>query len=150
MFKIKKNKKGFTVIELLIVVTIMALLIAVVLPGFSSFRKSQILSNSSEEILSSLSRARSETLASVSSSEYGVHFDSDQVVIFKGTIYTTPNSSNEIIKIVSPATISNNLSGGGNDVYFSKLYGVPNKTGTILVSIPGYSTTKIITILASG
>src|SRR3990167_9873510 len=88
MFKIKKNKKGFTVIELLIVVTIMALLIAVVLPGFSSFRKSQILSNSSEEIRSSLSRARSETLASVSSSEYGVHFDSDQVVIFKGTIYT--------------------------------------------------------------
>ena len=94
-----------------------------------------------------LKKASSQTLASIDSSQYGVHFGTNTVIMFKGTSY--PSDSDEIITLTSPASISNvSLSGGGSAVYFERLTGKPNKTGTVTISISGAS--KIITIGATG
>lgn len=151
MNKINKNNSfGFTFLEMIIAIAILALLIAVALPKFSAFKNSQVVSNSAEEIISAVSKARSQTLSSVASSEYGVHFDTNQIVIYKGTSYSSSDASNEIVKIVSPATISNiSLTGGVSEFYFDRLSGAPSKTGTVTVSVSGASS-KTITISASG
>ncbi len=88
-------------------------------------------------------------LSSVSSSEYGVHFESGKIVIFKGTAYSSSDSNNEDVPVSSGASISSiNLTGGAVDLYFDRLSGAPNKTGNITISISSIS--KIITISATG
>ena len=109
----------------------------------------QVLKAGVQDILSSLDKARSHTLSSLNSSSYGVHFESDRVIIFTGTVYSAGAGSNETIMIVTPASIPTiTLSGGGADVYFNRLSGSPSKTGTVTVTTTNYS--KIITISATG
>lgn len=147
----KKNyfNKGINLIEVLIVVAIIGILIAVIIPQFGSFKILQSLQNSTIDVYSAINKARTDTIASVDSKQYGVHFETNQVIIFEGTSYSAGAGSNVINIISSPTSISGiSLSGGGSDMYFSRIYGVPNKTGTITLSAGNY--TKIITISATG
>jgi Tfp pilus assembly protein FimT len=145
----KNLNKGVTVLEALVVVSILAILLAFVLPSFKTTRDRELLKSVSSDVVSSLDKARSQTLSSLNSSEYGVHFETDKLVIFKGTTYSSSDVNNQIISIVSPASISSiSLTGGAVDVYFNRLSGAPNKTGTITVNVSGIS--KNITISATG
>jgi prepilin-type N-terminal cleavage/methylation domain-containing protein len=142
-------KKGFTAIEIVVVVAIMLILLGIVSFSFSGLKKSQALKDSVVNTLSSLDKSKSESFASVSSSVYGVHFQTDKIVIFKGTSYSSQSSSNENVSMTSPASITSiNLSGGGSDLYFNRLTGVPSKTGTIIIT--SGTLTKTITISATG
>ncbi|MFA6274501.1 MAG: prepilin-type N-terminal cleavage/methylation domain-containing protein [Candidatus Paceibacterota bacterium] len=142
-------KKGITILEILIAIAILGIIVAIALPQFSKMRENQVLKNATSEILSSISKARSQTLSSVDSSEYGVHFQSDKVIIFKGNSFDINDEDNENIEIILPANISSiNFSGGGSEIYFSRLSGIPNKTGTIIISTSNM--TKTITISATG
>ena len=135
--------------EILVVVAIIVIILSIALPEFGKIRENQVFKNTVEDALSALDQAKSQTLASIDSSEYGVFFDSDKMVIFKGTVYSAGSADNQEVEISSPASISDvTLFGGGDELYFSRLYGVPNKTGTITISTPNYS--KIITIGATG
>ena len=142
-------KKGISVIELLVVLAGIGLLVAIVLPQFSKIRENQVLKNGVADILSSIDKARAKTLSSFNSSEYGVHFQSDKVIIFKGKIFSDVAPDNEAIDITTPAIISDiSLTGGGVDIYFSRLSGVPSATGTVTIITTSYS--KVITISATG
>ncbi|MEI7809930.1 MAG: prepilin-type N-terminal cleavage/methylation domain-containing protein [bacterium] len=145
-------KKGFTIVEMLIVIVIIGILVAIVLPSFSAMRQNQALKNTVSDVVSSLDKARSQTLASLNSSEYGVHFQSNKIVIFKGTSYSANDANNTSINVTSPATLSSiSLTGGASDIYFARLSGTPNVTGTIVVSVSSnQSLTKTITISATG
>lgn len=145
-------QKGLSVTELLIVIAGIALLVAFVLPQFFKLRENQTLKSAVGDILSILDKARANTLASVNSSEYGVHLESDKVIIFKGNTFDVNDTNNETINITTPASISNvtlnGISGSSGDVYFQRVYGVPSKSGTITVSTT--SSSKIITLSSTG
>lgn len=142
-------KKGFTLVEMLIILAILTILIIVALPSFTTMRNNQILKTTASEVFSALDKAKSQALSSVNSSEYGVHFETNKIVIFKGTIYLSLDPNNEDILISSGASISNiNLTGGAIDLYFDRLSGAPNKTGTVTISVSSLS--KIVTISATG
>ena len=142
-------KRGFTALETFIVLSVAILLIVIVLPSFQAMRNNQVLKATASEVVSALNEARSQSLSSVDSSEYGIHFESDEIIIFKGTTFSSLDPDNENISITSPASISSiNLTGGAVDVYFDRLSGAPNKTGTITISVSPFS--KIITISATG
>ena len=138
--------------EILVVIAVLGILLAIIIPQFSKMKESQVLKNATSDIMSSLNKAQSRTLASVNSFSYGVHFQSDQIIIFKGIVFSAGSADNETINIVSPATISNVTLGGvsdsSGDVYFNRLSGVPDKTGTITVAVPSFS--KVITLSATG
>ena len=146
------NNRGITVIELISTLAIISILIAILIPSFSLIREKQLLKNTMSDVVSLLEKARSKTLGSVDSSEYGVHFQSDQVIIFKGKVFSSSAVDNEIIYVVNPISISNvtldGVSGTSGDVYFNRLYGVPSSVGTITISAP--SAVKIITISITG
>lgn len=145
-------KKGITVLEILIVLAILAGMFAIVIPQFSKIRENQVLKNAVGEVISSLNKAQSQTLASLNSSSYGVHFQSDKIIIFKGTVFSVGDINNQTINITTPASISNVTlalaSGSSGDLYFNRLSGTPNKTGTVTVSTSSFS--KIITISVTG
>ena len=145
----KFYEKGITIVELLVVIAVLGIIFSITLPQFSKIRENQVLKNGVTEILSSISKARSQTLSSLQSSEYGVHFQPDKVIIFKGVVFDVGATNNETIDIISPATISSIvIDGGGSDIYFNRLSGSPSKTGTVTVSSANYS--RIITISATG
>ncbi|MEK7539064.1 MAG: prepilin-type N-terminal cleavage/methylation domain-containing protein [Patescibacteria group bacterium] len=142
-------KKGITVIELLVVLTVLGIIISVAIPQFSQIRENQVFKSGVADILSSIDKARGETLSSLYSSEYGVHFESNKVIIFKGKIFSATASDNETINITLPATISTiTIAGGGADLYFNRLSGTPNVTGSIIISSTNFI--KTITIFATG
>ncbi len=150
--KFRRINKGATLIEILIVLLIIGILIVVILPQFSKIRENQVIKATAGDVLSTINKARSQTLASEDSSSYGVHFQFDKVVLFKGSVFSDTNVNNQVINIFSPANISNVTLGGVSDVsgdlYFNRIYGVPNTNGTITISTPSFS--KIITIYQSG
>ena len=144
--------KGVGLIEALIVFAMVGLLVAIVLPQFSKVRENQVLKTAVEDTLSALNRSRGKTLASVDLSEYGVHFQSDKVIIFKGKVFSAGAADNEEINIAAPASITNvtlgGVSGISGDMYFTRLSGSPSLSGTLTLSTG--SDSKIITISATG
>lgn len=149
---IASHHRGISFIEILIVAAIIGIIVLLALPAFSPIKESQVLNNAVENVVSALNKARAQTLSSLDSSEYGVYFESDQIVIFKGKVFSAGDHENESIEITPPATISNVALGGVSEsegeLYFARLSGVPDKTGTITISMP--SSTKTITISATG
>ncbi|MEK7104452.1 MAG: prepilin-type N-terminal cleavage/methylation domain-containing protein [Patescibacteria group bacterium] len=145
-------QKGITAMEILVVVSVIGILVLIALPQFSKMKENQVLKNTIGEVSSTLHNAQSQSLASVNSSEYGVRFQSNQIIIFTGKVFSSGASDNKIINITSPSSISNvtlnGVSASSGDLYFERLSGVPSKTGTITISTP--STSKIITISATG
>ena len=142
-------KKGITALELLFVVAVIGIIVAIAAPQFLKMKQNQVLKNTTEDIFSVINKARSQTLASLNSSEYGVHFQSDKIIIFKGKNFVANDANNEITTIVSPATISSiNLAGGASSFYFNRLSGMPSISGTVTVSVSAVS--KVITVSPTG
>lgn len=155
MKKILENnfyRRGITVIEMLLVISILGILVLITVPRFSDIRGNQVLKNAVEDVTSVIHNAKNQSLASLNSSEYGVYFQADKIITFKGKIYSPEAVDNKTTDIISPATISNvtlaGVSSNVGELYFERLSGIPSKTGTITISTP--STSKIITISATG
>ena len=145
-------KRGVSVVELLVAIAILGIILAVVLTPFSKSRERATLDSAVVDILTGISQARSKTLASMDSSSYGVHFASNEVIIFKGTSFSSGDPDNDTISITQPAAVSDvtldGESGSSGEFYFSRLSGSPSASGTVTVSSPSYS--KTITITATG
>lgn len=152
LLKINKNK-GFTLIEILMVITILGIISSIVILNLSQFRNEQLLKNTTLDVVSLLSKARQNTLSSVNSTNYGVHFDSNKAVLFTGSVYSSNNATNEPIvfssKVIIPTPSGLNI-GGGSDVIFERLTG-ETIGGTIKIQLTSDSTKqKIITIGKTG
>lgn len=146
---IKNYQKGINVLEVLIIIAILSVLIAIIITQFGNFKTLQSLQNSTIDVYGAINKAHANTIASLDSKQYGVHFEANQVIIFEGTVYSAGAGSNIITTISSPVSISTiTLSGGGSDLYFSRIYGAPNKSGSITLSAGNY--TKTITINPTG
>jgi len=139
-------------LEIVVVVTILGILIVIIFPSFSKMRENQVIKNAVEDVKSVLHSAKSQSLASIDSSEYGVYFQSDKIIIFKVEIFSVESPDNRITEIILPAGISDitldGVSSSTGDLYFKRLSGTPSKTGTVTISTSSIS--KIITISGTG
>lgn len=144
------SNKGFSLIELLVIIVILILISLVVMPSLIDFQREQALKNTTENIVSLLNKAKSDTLSSLNSTTYGVHFESKKMVYFEGDSYSSGNSNNQEIPFESGVEIPSggiNLSNGGSDVVFPRLTGEVNGYGTITIELTALSTRqKVITI----
>lgn len=149
-------KKGFTIIEVALVIVILSILIVLVSPNFTFFQKKSALNNTAEEIITTLRFAQSKTLASEGPSQYGVYFDNvnapNQYILFKGDSYATRDISfDQIRKISKFVEISNINLGSIPQVVFNRLSGEASSDGDLtlrLISNP--SETKTIYTESSG
>ncbi len=141
---------GFTLIEILIVIGIFLIISSIVFFSFSNLNKVQALDKSAMSVASVLEEARSLTLSSKDSSQYGVFFDDDEVVLFKGEDY----DPNEIVKTVSLnplVEISEIFGGDADEVVFERLTGKASEEGLVVVSLKSDSEVqKIIKVYLTG
>lgn len=144
--------KGFTFIEIIVVIMILGLITGFIFISLSSLRKSQLLNSAVDETTALINEARSRTLASRDFSQYSIHFESSRIVLFKGTIFSEPNFENEETVFSYDIEISNiSLNGGGSNVIFQKLTGKTDEYGSITLRIKSApSKTRTIIINATG
>ncbi len=147
--------KGFSLIELLVVIAIIGILSAVMIPTLASFRGQQALKNTTEDLMSLLNVARSDTVGSLNSTNYSVYVDSTSATYFVGSVYTSNAPTNKKIvfnnAVIIPVSGGLNLNGGGNIVSFSRLSGDTSNYGTIILQLSSDANrSKTITINKTG
>jgi len=145
-------KKGFSLIEILIVVGILAFLIGAVLVIMNSFQRGKVLDSAAEEIINSLRLAQSRTLASEGASSYGIYFENNKFTLFKGNFFNAALPDNEIHQLPPTLIISQiNLTDATSSVAFARLTGYAQSYGTIKVEMTtDASQNRIIYIDSSG
>ena len=127
----KGLKTGFSLIEIIIVLSIITVLATIVTLSFSSIGSKQALEKTTVSIISILDEAKSMALSSKDFSDYGVRIESDKLTTFKGSF----GMENEVYNIPSLVKISSFSIGGGNDIIFKKVSGSTSATGTITISV---------------
>lgn len=147
--------KGVSFIEIVIVIAVIGILVAIVVPSLTLFRNEQALRNTTADIVSLLNEARTNTISSINSSQYGVYFESGRAVLFVGSTFTEPNATNKEVEFSNAVTIPSSggisLSGSGSSIVFSRISGDTSNYGTIIVQlVSDTSRSKTITIGKTG
>ncbi len=144
--------KGFTLIEILVTISIAAVLFAIIVSGFSGLRNNSDLQSAVEDSVSYLQETRANTLSSNNANVYGVHFESGKFVLFVGATYDPASATNKNRLLPSSVEINSiSLNGGGNDVVFKRLTGETSSHGTVTFRLTSNtSVTKTINILSTG
>jgi len=145
-----QDTRGFTVLEILISVSVIAMIVAISASAFARFNKRQELNIAVDEVISVLEEARSFTLASKGDIVYSAHFDLilNEITLFRGSSYSSLAPDNEVTKLSSRVMIATtSFAGGGQDVVFERLTGKTNNSGTIELSFISDSTASTTIIV---
>ena len=147
-----RNKKGFTLVELLVATAIMVLMISIGVVTFVSSKNASSLNSYTDGIISSLEQARGNALSGKGGSSYGIKFTTNTLThtLFTGSTYSSSATTNVVTQIGTGYTPTTNLTGSSNTIVFSRLTGVPSATGTITLLQQATSKSKIITIGTQG
>lgn len=146
------QKKGFTVLEFLVSMSILVVLATIIFASVSTFRNNKGLQIVAEDILYLLNEGRNNTLSAKDYYSYGVHFEPSEITVFRGATYSSSDLNNKTVEVDRSVEISNiNLVGGGQDVLFQKLTGKTSQSGAVTIRLKSdNSKTKTIIIEASG
>lgn len=146
------RSKGFTIIEIIVVVSIIALVITIIAFSFSKLNSSQALEKNADLVVSILDEARTLTLSSKNAFQYGVNLEDSQIVLFKGAVYSSSDPTNVVTSLHSLVGLRNiTLSNGGASIVFKRLTGNTDETGTAEIFLKATPEIfRIITINATG
>lgn len=129
------NKKGFTIIEVVIVAVLIGIISAIAIPRFGKVMTKLKMKASGRDIISQLRLARS---YAVSQKEpFGVYFDTEnnQFLLFKDLVSLssqTYDSGDSTIKTFTlPGDINFSYSSFNNDVVIFKANGSASSTGSV-------------------
>ncbi len=144
--------RGFTLIEILVVIIIATILTTIIMTGFINFRKHTDLETSVQDGIVFILEARARSLSSLNSMTHGIHFDSGALVLFTGLVYNPADPSNVVRTLPSTVTISDILlQGGGYEIIFKKLTGDTDQYGTVTFELVSDSSqARTIDIAKSG
>lgn len=145
------NSKGFSVLEIMISVSLIGVLTVIVVGQFSKYQAAQFIRTDTEAVIGIIEDARAKTLSSVSSSQYGVHFDTDTATLFTGSSYSSSDPDNKILELSSYVQITDvSLVGEGDEIVFERLSGNTNQYGSITLEASGGDDSRVITVTKLG
>jgi type II secretory pathway pseudopilin PulG len=141
--------KGYTIIELLVVLAVIIIATAVVMSGFRNYAKYQEYNQAVTAVRAVLQDAKLKARSSEGGQAHGVKVLSGSIIVFPGTTYSALNSANKTTTFTN-VTLTPSFVGGGTELTFANLTGLPSATGTIQVVGVGYTATTTIEITAAG
>ncbi len=133
-------KRGFTIIEVIVVITIIVILATVSITALYSLQKRSHLDNGIQEFVNILKFAQNKTLSSENNNQYGVYLDNsvspNKYVLFEGSSYALRNISADLIYFLHQTVefFGINLN-GGNEIVFDKLTGMTQQSGSIVLRL---------------
>ncbi|MBN1778637.1 MAG: prepilin-type N-terminal cleavage/methylation domain-containing protein [Candidatus Buchananbacteria bacterium] len=143
--KIKLNNSGFTLLELLLSIALLAIIAGIGIPIYHSLQTKNNLDVAVVTIVQDLRRAQIAARASDGDTSWGVYIQSDSITFYQGSSYGSRNTSYDEI-----ADLPTNITPSGlSDIVFSKFTGLPQLTGTITLTLD-VSNVKNIVINSKG
>jgi len=145
------NNKGFSLLEVIIAMTIVTLMAVTVFVSLSAYRSRHAVSDMATNVISALSQARTKTVAGYNDTSYGVNIASTSITLFSGGSFNSSASDNQVIASSDDLTIQPYLVGGATNVYFKRLTGETTQFGYITIkSLSDMTKVATVTISASG
>ena len=138
-------KRGFTLIESLLSVALLALIAFIAAPVYQSFQVRNNLTVTQSHIVDTLRRAQQLSLASEGDIESGIRIETNSIILFRGINYATRDILFDEVSEI-PSSI---IPSGINEITFTKLKGLPSLTGVITLN-SSMNETKTITINEKG
>ncbi len=144
--------KGFTLLEILIVLSIVVILSAAGVSGYRTFGKSVEISSLTQSISAELRLMQAKSMSGESGLKWGVHFVNGATDYYE--LFSTPTDyASASTTVTATTTLPRNVSfleptsGQSKDIIFNKITG--NTTATS-VSIISENVTKSIQVTAIG
>lgn len=122
-------QRGFTFIEVLLVIAIIGLIGGLAIPFYQSFQVSSQLDDTTQAVVQALRRAQAEAMASVGYESAGVHFEQNRFVVFRGKEFNSSDPFNENTE--APRTLS--IQAEVKDLIFTRVRGTSLTPGTIVM-----------------
>jgi prepilin-type N-terminal cleavage/methylation domain-containing protein len=126
--------KGFTLIELILVILVMTLIAAFSMPFFQSFQISSDLNTETNTISQALRRVQQQAIIGQNNSAWGVYFNSagNNIILFNGTSYS--GRDQEYDQLIDYQPGFNLVTNFGPEINFAIYTGKPSVTGTTTVT----------------
>lgn len=145
---IKSKDKGFTLVEMIIVMAILAIISSLLFSVFYNLNNYKSLERDAAEVRACLEEARIYTQGSRNDSSYGVYFSDSGVTLFKGDSWITKEKEiREHVFNRSTGLVVDDIS-EGDEVVFSGLFGKPDMAGDITLS--GLDSSITVSLLPAG
>lgn len=142
---IKTKKLGFTMIEMLLSISIITIILGISTPVYQSLQGKNDLSIAATTIAQALHRAQTLAQSGDGDALWGVKMESGAVTVFQGASYASRDTNfDEVYGNSAGISVS-----GITEIIFDKLTGEPSPTGTINLALNNYET-KNITINEKG
>ncbi|RJQ13904.1 prepilin-type N-terminal cleavage/methylation domain-containing protein [Candidatus Parcubacteria bacterium] len=143
-------RRGFSLIEFLLVAFILGVIVTIFLSGFSAFKRNSDLNAAVQDVITALRLARSKTLSSEGPSSWGVHIDPNQVVLFQGLNYIATASTNSVVSLPSSVNATSSFVSASSDVVFLRPEGSVSNYGTITIITNDGTNQRFIRVDQSG
>lgn len=131
------SKKAFTLLEVLLTVSILVLSAGVMSPIYFSAKNKEDLSSSVDMVVASLRRAQTLSIGGQHDTSWGVKILNGNIIIFSGNDFLSRNSALDE-KIL---TNKNIIISGSNEFVFDKITGSTSDFGNVILSLKSNSNT---------
>ncbi len=137
--------------EVMVVIGLFVIVAGMTFYFFSGFNKKEILEKDVAGVSALVRDARMLSVTSKDSSVFGIHFEADKVILFKGGSYITGGSDQKIFTLSKTVYMSEySLDLGIPDVVFARFSGETSNFGTVTFSLDDDSASTTITISRTG
>ncbi|MDD4989423.1 MAG: type II secretion system protein [Candidatus Pacebacteria bacterium] len=144
--------RGFSLVELLVVVGILAILVVVVGPKVVGFYSAYQLDTLSQDLVQTIRLADMRAMQSEGSSPYSVHLvngSGGSFTLYRGTNFASRDTNYDEVHSL-PNSLSLTYSGAGPEINFTKLEGITANTGSITITWPDGNQSKTVTVNSYG
>ena len=138
---------GFTLIEVLVSIGILAVLAGLTVPILASLPTRASLDTSAEGLVSFLRRAQARSVAGWDDGGWGVVFFADHYTLFQGASYAARDPLQDEL-VTLPPTVQL-VSGLGSEVTFARAEGLSSVEGTLTLT-DQYGGVRTITLNSAG
>ena len=149
------NKKGFSLAELLVAITIMAILATIGFSSYAGFKNKQSVEAEVMKLTATTREAMEKSKSQADGSQWGMHFanptgaGNDFYEIWKGASYAS-STVNSRLNLSASVGFTDPANGATKDIIFAKATGLPTAALTIVVQSLTGGGTGTINIDTSG
>jgi prepilin-type N-terminal cleavage/methylation domain-containing protein len=145
----KKTTRGFTLVEVLIGLSIMVLIASFAVVGFRNYAQFQQYNQAISDVVFILNQTRLSARSAEDDAAHGVKFSSGGMTQFIGDTYVVGDPDN-VLTTYGLVTLQHDLSGGVDEIVFEKLTGLPTATGTVTIEGVDFTASTTIEITSTG